>query len=77
MVLILFSQAGHPGTTTPLPPCAIDGGLEHALDVVKGDPANFLRFHGFGIKESAVVADGTQLARRQASPQAGLCFSRN
>ena len=34
---------------------------EHALDVVKGDPANFLRFHGFGIKEFAVVADGTQL----------------
>jgi hypothetical protein len=28
---------------------------EHALDVVKGDPANFLRFHGFGIKESAVT----------------------
>jgi hypothetical protein len=26
IVLIRFMQAGQPGTTTPLPPCAIEGG---------------------------------------------------
>lgn len=36
---------------------------EHALDVVKGDPANFFRFHRFGIKEFAVVTDGRLLQR--------------
>ena len=46
---------------------------EHALDVVKGDPANFFGFHGFGIKESAV----TLQRGREGTPRAGLCFSRN
>jgi hypothetical protein len=52
---------------------------EHAFGVVKGDPANFFRFHcRFGIKEFAVRdRRHTATARRRASPQAGLCFSRN
>jgi len=36
---------------------------ERALRVVKGDPANFFRFHRFGIKEFAVVTDGRLLQR--------------
>lgn len=36
---------------------------ERILHVVRSDPANFLRFHGFGAKEYAVVADGTLLLR--------------
>jgi hypothetical protein len=51
---------------------------ERVLHVVRSDPANFLRFHGFGIKEHAVVADGTLLQRgREGRPRAGLCFSRD
>jgi hypothetical protein len=46
---------------------------EHALDVVKGDPANFFGFHVFGIKESAA----TLQRGREGTPRAGLCFSWN
>ena len=38
---------------------------EHALDVVKGDPANFLRFHGFGIK--GICRNATARTSGQAS----------
>jgi hypothetical protein len=43
---------------------------EHALDVVKGDPANFFGFHRFGIKEFAV----TLQRGREGTPRGVFVF---
>jgi len=48
---------------------------EHALDVIKGDPANFFRFHRFGIKEFAEAGRRqTATARTKGQTSGGSLF---